>query len=521
VILADLKPPNIERSSPHSECMDGTRKSIFDTVDAWTKDLDAPNILWIKGYPGVGKSAIASSLVERFIASKRLGSSFFFQRDRAKMTDPYALWRVVAFDLGRQYPTVRKHLVAKLREDEVRPTTSNLDTLFHIYIQEPLQASEDIPIGRLPIVVVDALDECGGLDGHISMHRKNLLRTIKMWSDIPAKFKLIVTSRSEADIEQAFRTFHHHLLEIKAGLAADIQSLNDTRAFFEQEFQDIRNLYPISLSLDWPGTQVLTELTNKAAGLFIWAKTVTRFINSGEPQEQLVQVLHSSGTGDMGDLYCRILSISFPKPSLRIKSAFHSIFGALIFLKTPLSASAIAKLREIEDGAMEDVCNRMRSVLDIKEALRISHQSFSDFLLDRNSCPKVFLIDKEEECSEMAFGCLRTMKGQLKFNICGFESSYMRNDDLNDLHFRIKAHISRELSYSCLSWADHLTETKHEDRILTMLHHFMYDGFLFWLEVMSVYQRIGSAPKMLQILVDWIGVRSVHILEPKNVSDRD
>ncbi|PVF91095.1 hypothetical protein CPB86DRAFT_792287 [Serendipita vermifera] len=57
---------------------------------------------------------------------------------------------------------------------------------------------------------------------------------------------------------------------------------------------------------------------NRAAGLFIWAKTIVWFINLGEPKEQLGQIMdgNSAREMDIGDLYSRILHISFPKPSM-------------------------------------------------------------------------------------------------------------------------------------------------------------------------------------------------------------
>jgi hypothetical protein len=110
--------------------MDGTRQDILARIDAWAAKIDAPNILWLNGHPGVGKSAITSSLVENWRSSGRLGSSFFFRRERANVMTPNALWRTAAYELGRRYPSIRKHLVAALNANETLPSTSNPDALF-------------------------------------------------------------------------------------------------------------------------------------------------------------------------------------------------------------------------------------------------------------------------------------------------------------------------------------------------------------------------------------------------------
>ena len=142
--------------------MEGTRQDILARIDGWAMNTDGPNILWLNGHPGVGKSAITSSLVENWRSSGRLGSSFFFRRERATVMTPNALWRTVAYDLGRRYPSIRKHLVTVLNANETLPSTSNPDVLFRQLIHETVTASE---CESLLIIVVDALDECGGVDG--------------------------------------------------------------------------------------------------------------------------------------------------------------------------------------------------------------------------------------------------------------------------------------------------------------------------------------------------------------------
>jgi hypothetical protein len=182
--------------------MDETCQDILTKANKWIGDLDAPNILWVSGDPGVGKLTIASTLVASLGASHRLGSSFFFAQDNPTLTTPAALWCSVAYDLAQLYPAVLKVVLAKLHEQEVSVNTANISMLFRRLIEEPLKLAE-IPKDRLPVVVIDALDECGGIDGPRSRHRENLLNTISSWSRLPS-FKLIVTSRWEDDIIRAF-----------------------------------------------------------------------------------------------------------------------------------------------------------------------------------------------------------------------------------------------------------------------------------------------------------------------------
>ena len=63
-ILATLKP--VEREGYYvPPCMEGTRKKIFKSIDQWLDDTHAPNVLWISGNPGAGKSGPAWCLGSR------------------------------------------------------------------------------------------------------------------------------------------------------------------------------------------------------------------------------------------------------------------------------------------------------------------------------------------------------------------------------------------------------------------------------------------------------------------------
>ncbi|PVF92103.1 WD40 repeat-like protein [Serendipita vermifera] len=511
-LLSKLKPKHVEVPPLHRGCLRGTREDIFEAFDKWALDFEAPNILRLCGDPGTGKSTIARSLEDRLVESGRLGSYFVFQRDNASLLTPTRLWSTVGFDLTQEYPTVRKSVVGALKLHNIRPNRANedgVDGLFFHAIHIPLLSSQDIPKGRLPIVIVDAIDECGGLESHMRHHRQDLLRTLKAWSNLPKEFKLVVTSRSETEIEQAFEDIPFHSIELDSGENVGPQSSDDIHSFLKQEFQRIARRYPNSLEPDWPKSEALAELTNRAAGLFIWAETLVRFIEGGVPKKRLDLIMNRGSINDMATFYKRILDISFPIQDGEMTREFRSIVGAVIVAKTPLSPHSLQQLLSMEANTVEDICNRLSSVLefhDFKEPLRIRHQTFVDFLIDKDQCPSAFLIEPMQEHYNLAVVSLRLMRNGLRFNILGLESSYVRNTDIVELDLRIKENVPLNLSYACFWWTGHLSEVKCDvdDKILASIHYFISNQFLFWLEVISLLKQSDMLSRILSDFVDWM-----------------
>ncbi|KIM24257.1 hypothetical protein M408DRAFT_76150, partial [Serendipita vermifera MAFF 305830] len=483
-------------------CLEGTRLDILQEIRSWSEDLDAPNILWISGYPGVGKSAIASTIVGELHSSNRLGSSFFFQWERASAMTPNVLWRIVAYDLAQRYPGIQGQLFTALAAHMDLLTTSNVDAVFLELIYEPLMKSDNIPTEKLPVIVLDALNECGGIDGWRSDHRSKLMRTLKRWSELPARFKLIVTSRRESDIEQLFSNTVHYPIEIAAGEAVNFLSCSDIRTFLMHEFRQLQARYP-SLPYDWPGDEVISWLIDQAGGLFIWIKTVIKLLWRGEPQRTLRQVL-SNRTGGMADLYTRILHTSFRNRNEGDFKNFKAVLGAIIFTKEPLDNASLANFLSMDGPTLEYIFSGLNCVLDCESITRIHHQSFIDFLLNPEECPPSFLIDGKHETRNLTLCCLNTMRENLRFNICDLESSYVKNQDVPNLAQRIDECIPLYLSYSSRYWASHLVEIEPDKDVNNGLQHFMRHQFLSWLETMSLIKQIDMGSSMLWSLVKWL-----------------
>ena len=91
-------------------CMKGTRIAILQRIEDEINKVGEHNVIWIRGSPGVGKSALAASISTRLQDQGRRVIPFRFDRTESTRITTEALWRVVACDLARWYPSLRQHL---------------------------------------------------------------------------------------------------------------------------------------------------------------------------------------------------------------------------------------------------------------------------------------------------------------------------------------------------------------------------------------------------------------------------
>ena len=91
--------------------MPGTRKDVLALINTWLNDLNEPNIFWLSGSSGSGKTTIASTVVADFDC---FSGKFFFRRDEAELRDPDNLWRHIALDLSLGLNDFRKSITRAL-----------------------------------------------------------------------------------------------------------------------------------------------------------------------------------------------------------------------------------------------------------------------------------------------------------------------------------------------------------------------------------------------------------------------
>ena len=494
------------RLSLHDPCMEGTRRDILQQIETGIKRTDGHNVIWIKGSPGVGKSALAASITSQLQYQKQHVTWFRFDRTESTTITTNALWRVVARDLARWYPSIRQQLA----QGNTELSSSNIDHLFKTLIEEPLSALKDISHEELPVIVIDALDECGGLR-HDSTGRKDyegLLRTLQRWAQKNhlKRFKVIITSRPEDRITRTFPdsiSTHVNIPSGKDVKPSDSVS-NDIRGFLKKQLEGT------NMGDAWVN-DALDYLVLRAAGMFIWAITVADFLQKNP--EQRFDILktreHERGADrfeELYSLYSTVIITSFHDLEEEEIQAFASVIGATIFAKQPLDDTRLMRLPGVD--TLKFIRDGLVSVIDSGPILRFHHRSFEDFLLSsffRRYLPNLSGVqDRSLHERQLAVLCLTTMvSSELHFNMSDLKSSSVKNADIPAAN---KSSLSPLVSYSSLFWADHLVQTQCEGILVEAVKFIMYEKLLFWIEVMSILGKAHEVFAILKRALEWPGL---------------
>jgi len=483
-------------------CMEGTRHDILQQIESEIKNTNGRNVIWIRGSPGVGKSALAASITKRLQDQKRHVTWFRFDRTESTTITTNALWRVVARDLAYWYPSIRQQLA-----QGNTLSSSNIDHLFKTLIEEPLSTFDHDPHEQLPVIVIDALDECGGLR-HDSIGRKDhegLLRTLQHWAqkDHLKKFKLIITSRPEDRITQTFPDSISTHVNIPSGkdVKPGDSASNDIRAFLKKQFE-VTNMGDAWVN------EALYYLVPCAAGMFIWATTVAGFLQKNPKQrfDILKTREHERGADrfeELYSLYSTVIRTSFHNLEEEEIKAITSVIGATIFAKQPLDDTMLMKLPGVD--TLKFIRDGLVSVIDSGPILRFHHRSFEDFLLSsffRRYLPNLSGVqDRSLHERQLAVLCLTTMvSSELHFNMSDLKSSSRNN---RSIPTTVKSPL---ISYSSQFWADHLVQTQHEEILMKVVKFVMYEKLLFWIEVMSILGKAHEVSAILKKALEWPGL---------------
>ncbi|CEL56612.1 Vegetative incompatibility protein HET-E-1 OS=Podospora anserina GN=HET-E1 PE=4 SV=1 [Rhizoctonia solani AG-1 IB] len=354
------------------------------------------------------------------------------------------------------------------------------------------------------VIVVDALDECSNTEG-VGMILDMLFRRA---TSLPLKF--FVTSRPEPSVHsrvlaQPDKTRLLLILhEIESSLVrADIE------VYLREE-----------LSSDNVSETQLKQLAELSGNLFIYAATAIRYIRrtgGGIDHRRLGIILGASAGAsrqyaEVDLLYASILADAIDNPRLEVveRTQIQFILWAVVCMREPVTVKALAELTGTEPVDAETALTPLFSVLHVSEAtgtVSTLHASFPDFIFDQARSDR-FHCNELEINQTIAQHCFGIMDRQLRFNLCGLESSFKCDDEAEGLTARVSKAISPTLSYVIGHWGDHLVRSPAAESLQIMLHRFLSTGLLFWMEALNLRGILSVGINTLLKLKQWLTVVS-------------
>ena len=504
-------------------CLRGTRKAVLQEIERWSTGEQEQHVFWLNGLAGTGKSTIAQTFAETAFADGKLGASFFCSREFEDRSNLQAIFPTLAFQLAHRYPLLRKELLHVLKANPDIGRESLCSQMEKLIIG-PLKAV------RIPtLIIIDALDECKDEEPASA-----ILSILSRYVNEIPNAKFFITGRPEPRIRSGFRlkslvqiTEVLKLHEVKPE-AVD----NDIGLFFRTRLTDLaKNRSDLDLVEDWPSSSDIKILCKKAAGFFIYASTVIKFIDSeiDPPSERLAivtslpQSTTEEGRSGVDQLYIKILEQAFHyvrSDNSQGYSRFRTILGAILLLFNPLSIKDLSVLLRQHPSHIRSTLRPLHSLLLVPDStgdpILTFHKSFPDFLMDSGRCgDRRFFIDPAVHHAGILLSCLSLMEERLNQNICNLDDHAILSE-VEDLPTLRKDHIGDTLEYACCFWTKHLLRIPGSDscveEVEKAIDKFFTTHLLCWVEVLALTGNLGVGIYAMKDVEQWYALVSTTLV---------
>ncbi|TFK74124.1 WD40 repeat-like protein [Pluteus cervinus] len=477
--LEKLKPVEV---SPGTICLENTRVVVLNELLVWAQS--GPNteaIFWLYGLAGTGKSTIAATFVQWLQSHRMLGAFFTCKRGHKALSSPLHMLQTICYGLSHVHKPYGR-LVAQAIEDDpyFGSGTATVSTFFQQFFEIPFRSSSSIFENQVLFIVIDALDECGTVNERLELVQcLTRLKTPSSW------LKVLITRRANDEFQRALLVCSKLYPILPSNSHKDIETFVRFKCSdFGFKDSDIQGL------------------VKAAAGLFIWADTACNYLaNRFDKENALKAILKLVPTSTspyvhLYQLYETILCEAIPD-NAENNELFHRVLGAILLAVKPLTQDSIMTMIEqsnISRRAIESVVKQLHAVLQCSDDGKITviHLSFSEYLLE-HYCSNRFRIDTKQQHFNLVEHCIQILSTQLKFNICGFESSHILNSQIEDLESRIKTSIQIELQYASVYWVHHYLECYelHEKELDEQLYQLLHGWkALYWMEVIGLLDQV-------------------------------
>ncbi|EHK21164.1 uncharacterized protein TRIVIDRAFT_213228 [Trichoderma virens Gv29-8] len=454
-----------------------------DDFQQW-RDGEETQLLWIKGDPGKGKTMLLCGIIDELEKAVEDHIAYFFcQATDARLNSAMAVLKGLMYLLLVRQPT----LAARVRDryghvdEKLLREVNGWDTLCNMLLsllQEPGV--------QTPYLIVDGLDEC-------QTGFSELLWLIVRLSS--SRARVLVSSRNWPSIDDGLSAA---TLKVPLCLELNTQAISaavDTYIGYKVEQLERSKKYD-----EETRKTVQQYLASNADGTFLWVALVCQELSDPKVRKwHTVGMLNDFLTefpSGLDALYVRMAEQIF---SSRDAELCRQVLAVASVVYRPVALTEILSLVESpgdfpdDAGSLREIIELCGSFLTLREGIiHFVHQSAKDFLM-KKVLDKILPHGHDIEHNMIATRSVQMMSRRLRRNIYNLPSPGFSID-------RVKAPDPDPLGpvqYGCVYWADHLRNVmsrinNHYLQDGGLVHRFLAQHFLHWLEALSLLRNIGA-----------------------------
>ncbi|CAE6433444.1 unnamed protein product [Rhizoctonia solani] len=484
-------------------CAPGTRVVAISQLLKWMHHPGGGGIFWVNGMAGTGKTTIAYTVCSELERKAEFNANFFCSRKIPECRQVKNIIPSFAYQLARWSLPFSRALFKALEADpdaHARP----LDVQFQKLISNPLIEVRDSIPGNA-FLVIDALDECED-DNNIG-HILELFSSTTRFLPI----RLLVFSRPE-------RTIHRRMVDrqIEGGAAQlTLHELDRQLVKTDIEIYVRHRLNHISLAdSHW------SIIIRQSGILFAYAAALCRYIEQSDDREGVDDALNAIASPNslhvehqdelMNELYLGVLENAFvhSRMSKLDQIMMRKILETVACAVEPIALETIAAVLGLASSRrVMTLLWPLRPVLNVSDATGLVgtiHPSFLDFIISSKQSGD-FHLDLETRNTAIATACLKIIDVvEPKFNICNLPSSYLSDEEVEDLDERVSQAIKPALLYACRHWSAHLYLGKQKgDEVIDATRNFFSRRLLLWMEIINLTKNMRFGTHIIHYAEQW------------------
>jgi WD40 repeat protein len=448
----------LQDSQVEGSCVWLTGKSSFQI---WREALqESPNILWLRGGPGTGKSVATGHVARNLEGLDIKCSIFFFRHNIAGKSTVADLLCSLAWQMAFLDSCIRRALL-NMEEDGITLDRSDASMLWRtLFLARILRAGFFQP----HFWIIDALDESTD---------PAMLCSFLAKIEKAVGLRVFFSSRPDPASERIFSRENIRTIVETTSMKT---SLDDIKIYLDLHAAHL----PVEGEKD--REDLVAQIVEKSSGNFLWTMLVVKELEQAFTQERISQILHSVPKG-IDDLYLRILStITSKKHNANVVA--RAILRWVVCAARPLS---VDELREALILDVHETVPQLRKnigaicgylvYVDKAGQVHTTHQTVRDYLFrKRLSDDFGYVLDRSEEHARIAEICL----------------SYLCSDAMKTIRYRrtrmsaSTPTLSAITSYVILNFSGHLLgASSASDGHLISLNRFFSTNSLTWFELVA------------------------------------